>query len=256
VINFDYSRFDQSLTRFLATTRRTLPVVLMEQARGIVRNAIAITPPGKANDGDVTLGGAAKKLGETAIASDIRSIYGTPAQAYDLIKEHMSNTGEPDGFWKHLKRGGIAQANQIFQDATGQKLYPFDDGAVHQRFKKGRARAHARKPVFFLQDTKPLDTYVKSIQKRVGWLASGWNAVAARLGVKPAAWIWRNHGDGSATLRETTTGIVIRAENDVSYAKYIPDMHRRLQSAIDRQAGAMKKRVQSYLKQLGVEHFE
>lgn len=97
--------------------------------------------------------------------------------------------------------------------------------------------------------TVPLDAfkaYVAKKQAMVGFLASGWNEAAARLGVKPAAWIWQNEGPGDLQITITDKSIRIIATNKVKYASSIGQLRSRLQWAVNQQGRKIERRLKRF----------
>ena len=97
--------------------------------------------------------------------------------------------------------------------------------------------------------TVPLDAfkaYVAKKQAMVGFLASGWNEAAARLGVKPAGWIWQNEGPGDMQIIITDKGIRIVATNKEKYASSISKLRSRLQWAVNQQGRKIERRLKRF----------
>lgn len=236
--------FNTAAAKLLATSKREAVVVMKEQARGIMRHLVDNTPPG----GKGVRGSAALARGKAAVARDISSIYGTPKTAFDLISR-LDGEETAGAFWKHFKRGEMAAANAILKHSTGKSFSPFDGGTVHRRFKGGSRPRKARSVVFFAQNPQELKAYIKAVQQRVGFLASGWNEASARLGIKTPAWVWRNEGPGGFKLVITETGIRISATNEVGFASSIRDMHERVQRAVNDQAATIERRFAKFMEE-------
>lgn len=250
VVDVDYSRFDRALAAILANSKRDAVDVMMTQARGVIKNIIAITPPAHVTETATVMRGAAKAHGEALVAKDIRGIYGTPAQAFDRIRGAGIAPGADKGFWRHLKHGELDQANAILTAAHGRKIYPFDGGQAHRNLKRGRARPGNKSILFYVADVKELNAYIKTVQGRVGWLAAGWNQAAAKLGVQPLGWVWRHSAPGKALVEISDNGVKITMTNQVKFAREAADMERRVQWALDQQAGNMERLTKQYLETL------
>ena len=243
-LDLDLTRFNAALSATLAESKREAEVVLKEQARGVIRTMIDLTPPGSKG----VRGIAARQQGEAAVEVGIRGIYGTPSQAYDALRRDAA-PGIAEGFWRHLKRGDFDEASQLSRSyLDGRGLYEFDRGRLHQDLKRGRARpGNRRKPIYYTYQPAEVDAYIKDIQKRVGWLAAGWNMAAAKFGIEPPAWIWRHSAPGKADLVITDTSLKAVMTNGVKYASQVEDLVRRLDWALDYQAGAMERRTANML---------
>ena len=81
-IELDKTKFDAALRGFLKNSKKAVGQVLREQARLVVGQIAARTPPGGPN----TSGRAAKQRGEAAVAGDIAKIM-VKARAKDAIKD-------------------------------------------------------------------------------------------------------------------------------------------------------------------------
>jgi len=87
---------------------------------------------------------------------------------------------------------------------------------------------------------------------RVGWLASGWNPAAKKLGVRLPAWITRHSGSGG--IIPTNDGRRFRLEltNAVKFVGGVKNYEGRIRKAILYQANAMQRQA-DYLLQKAVE---
>jgi hypothetical protein len=243
-IRMDWSRFETALTRRLATSSRDHLLVLSEQARGIQRRVIDVTPPG--SEGVKGTSRQARKMGMAKVEGDIRKIYGTPGDAFELIKAKDAHAA--DAFWAAHKKQHLAEASRVMETVVGKKLYPFDNGSLHKRMRRG-GRVRSRSIIFYVEDQRELKSYIKERQKRVQFLQAGWKHVAAQLGLSVPASISAHHAPGSAVIEVTQTRIRIVATNGVSYASNA-DVGRRIQFAINAQAGAMERQMQTYIDNL------
>lgn len=177
---------------------------IQDDARGFVRDIVAITPPsmGRANP-------ASKERGEVKVESDIRKAYGTASDLWRLIRD-KTDKGTADNFWAYVKLKRWHQANEIALRITGKYLDVFDGGSEHQRRRNKRTGrvSGGEKPqskTLFLaptQDTK-LKRYIQQQRSRVGLLAAGFNPAATRLNVTVPAWI-RRHREQVGTIRVIT----------------------------------------------------
>lgn len=93
-----------------------------------------------------------------------------------------------------------------------------------------------------------LRPYMAEVLKRVGLLASGWNAAARALGLNVPPWIAR-HGTrgGSYTDVHGFTGRHIRIANRVPYASNVRDLSRRVNAAAENRARQMEKQTADYI---------
>lgn len=246
-LNINTTRFDSELARMAVTSKRELGVLARESMKGAMTGVIEITPPAYILSGgsEVVIRGDAKAHGRALVKQDITSIYGTSSQAYDEIKQ--THPFMAKAFWRHLKDGETQRASDIALNVIGKGVYAFDDGQTHRNLKRGRARGRARQKLVYTFEGDLLREYISDVQARVGWLAAGWNEAAGHLGIKPPEWIWKHHAPGAVRIIENEAGIRITATNAVQFASAIKDMERRVQYALDAQADAMKRRVDSFL---------
>lgn len=246
----DLGPINAALGRMMGQSTREFEVVGREVMRGVVGNLIAVTPPGHAN-ADGGLAKHAESYGRAAVALSIRSLYGTPNAAVELVQQQ--DFGASMRMHKELRRGNVTEANKIFQQHGGPGIYEFDGGTLHKRYKKGRRfTGTARPPIFYVSRVKPLNDYIKEIQTRVGWLASGWNEAAAELGIKPPEFIWKHGGPGTIAVIINDEVIDITATNLVRYASEAADMDRRIEYALRKQTEAINRRVDDAFKKLAI----
>lgn len=200
-LKIDDKAFREALTRFAENSRKSGEEVLRNQARLFVQDAVKITPPNQ----DYKL---RRKLGEAAIAADIRKIM----------------------------RGSNAR------DAID------DPAALHQKYRR-RTTGRVAKERAIKFKVRNLAAYIKSVQERVGILASGWNAAAAKLGARMPDWIKR-HGSsgGSIRIKLSLLETRITIANSVKFVGSVKDLARRVQHALNTRAGAMNRQLADFQK--------
>ena len=195
--------FMETAARFLATSKRDALVVMKQQARGVIKEVIALTPPG----GSGVSSGQARSRGARNVKADVlKVVKGVSAKRAE--QQDVAGIVEP----KRV-RGRIPRA------VTPRILVPMDK----------------------------LKAYIKAKQLHVGKLASGWNEAAAKLGLKPPAWIWRNDGPGTMDISVTDKDITIRATNAVPYASEMSRLRSRLQQALNRQRNKMDRQLKDFM---------
>jgi hypothetical protein len=87
----------------------------------------------------------------------------------------------------------------------------------------------------------------RNVKQRVGRLAAGWNAAAARLGLSLPSWITRHGASGGRIeVKVSLGGIRIRVANAVSFIGQVKGLDRRARSAFDNRARAMEKQLEAY----------
>ena len=216
-IELNTKAFDAALVRFRSISRRSLEIILREQARGVLRKVIDWTPPG----GKKATGQSAKKRGEACVERDILKLM------------------QP---WTPLRLpADILRAAGMFVDEPSSQ----SPAAIHKanRTKTGRVR-RAITPRIKVKKAD-LAKLIRDKKRMVGFLASGWKPAAALLGVAVPAWVSRHSAPGVGSIRSTASSIEVTATNKVDGAPAL-DMERRVQSALDSQAAAMVRRIESY----------
>jgi hypothetical protein len=241
-LKFKWQPFEDALTLRIATSAKLAEEVLKQQARGIFRNVISITPPGHEGVKAGTRGAA--EMGKAKVAGDIAKLYGTPSAAFDEIEK--KNPADARAFWA-VKRTRPDAAADIVRQHTGTWYGPFDGGKLHaQRFVGGRVKGKKTRPILYVSEPKALKDYVKSKQARVHFLAAGWKEIANKLGLAVPGMIAVHGAPSAAAILANMERIVIRAVNELSYASDA-DLNRRVQWAIDAQTGAMQRQWKEFM---------
>lgn len=240
-IDIDTSRLEASISEFAKLTRKELGQVTKDQAGMLVAHVIAITPPGHAaaisDKGGIAL--AAKKSGESRLASDIANIFPTtrltPAAIDALILARHQWEG-PNGskLLTHVKANSMADMRLIHAQARNPK--------------SGRTRAMGGR---FAAITRPalLKEYIKQELTKVGLLNAGW--IGAATALKTASrnvpqWIKR-HGKkpGGADVRDSGPMISVRIFNSQTW--FPGDMQRRVADAVRRREAGLRKAMEAIL---------
>lgn len=153
---------------------------------------------------------------------------------------------------KDLKQGRAlgeaaiaADIRKIFKGSNAKNAAT-DLATLHQRFRLPSNGRVGRGPGHKIK-AKGLAAYIRAVQAKVGLLASGWSAAAAKLGVKVPDWISR-HGTGRGQIKivigfaESRISII----NGVKFAREVKGLVRRVQWALDKRAGAMNRQVEHF----------
>lgn len=214
---------------------RAYPRFLAEQGDQIVRNEsrllvsssgkipglVQVTPPHGGKSGKAR-GSAARKLGEAAVARDVRRVYATPGRIFlELKKITGGDYAAARAFYAAAKKKKWDEANAILSRFPAlpafmrNGLQAFDDGAEHQRRRNpSTGRVGSKVPSMFIADPKWVTKYIKERQKNVGLLASSLPAAAgAKLGKISGvpAWIARHSGRwGICEVITNATGTRLR----------------------------------------------
>lgn len=232
VLTIDATPHLAAFARMAATSTKTLPTLWREEARicfggsGSMPGVAGITPP--YGEGGLQNSRTAESHAKAIVAADIRSLYGTPGEAYDILPQ---STGVADAFWSLQAKGQISDANAILRETTGSILYPFDGGVHHRK----NFRRRSRQFKFYVSDPKELELYIKFSQEQIWWLASGWEDPLTALGSKLPAGVKRHsEAPGNLTVIINEAEISIAIRNDVSYSGQIKDMTRRISTVMNK----------------------
>lgn len=197
-VGFDTGALNAQMNEFIAETGREAGQVVRDQARLLVRDLIAATPPfGKHTfDRREESYNDQRKIGEKAVERDIRKKFISLRQFIDErvtkpeLKEALAAAG---GLGVSQKTGkgtfSTRRANPAAVEAIlanlgiEMKAVLVPDPADHKRARTRKGRVHRPRQVVILQE-KALDRYVREVQSHVGKSKAGWMSAALGLGVK------------------------------------------------------------------------
>ena len=210
---FDMRRLEKAIKDLRPHVQKSRAELVEDAAKGFVKRVVAITPP--ASKG--VSGSKAKQQGDQAIKSDLARIMVAAARKRD--RDMRAATASPE------------ELHRRFRDKRTGRINP---RALKQPYRVGKSELLA------LQ---------RRLLKEVGWLAAGWNAAAKRLGVRLPAWVAR-HGSGRGSIGVMDSGgrFRITIANEVGFVGNVKGFTRRIQSAINLQANAMKRKAEHLLK--------
>ena len=159
------------------------------------------------------------------------------------------DSGVPTGYSTGRKIVA-AQIHHLMKGTTNAKrVQDTNIAAIHKAARNSRGRVNTkRKRQRILVPADALRAYVKMKQGRVGYLASGWNRTAQKVGYKPPEWIAR-HGsaNGSVRLHSSARKFSMKTTNAIRYARDVDGLERRIQVALNMQANNMERKVDDYL---------
>lgn len=237
------ARHEAAIQRVMSTSKRTAAEVLKAEARLVFTEVAKITPPSHAG----VTGRTAEQHAKSKIAAEINSLYGTANDAYDAIAE--KSPAKASAYWYLHSNDETAEANAVLREATGSILYPFDGGTHHRRnFKKSASRRKGF--MFYVSNPQALDLYIQQQQGHVWWLASGWEDALSALGAKLPFGVSRHNAPGSLKVEVTNERIIITMGNDVTYARQVKDIERRILWAMNIRADRMQKNWDNYMGRL------
>lgn len=178
-----------------------------------MKTVVSVTLPGSKG----VSGSKAKAQGETAIKGDLAKIMAAAARKRDL--DARSGSASPEELYRR------------FRDKRTGRINP---RSMRQPYRVQKAALAA------LQ---------RRLLADVGWLAAGWNQAARKLGVRLPAWVSR-HGTGRGSVGVSRTGSIFRITivNEVRFVGGVKGFSSRIQSAINYQANAMRRKAEYLLK--------
>lgn len=246
------AKHDAALQRMLATSKRGAVTVCKQEFGIILENVARLTPPAILSE-NVT-GKQAEKVGKAAVNRDIRSIYGTPGDAYSLINR-QEGPARASAFWFMHSQGQDDTAAQILKDATGKYFSPFDGGKAHAGTQGGKRRRskERREQLFFVRNPQSLESYIQQEESHVWWLASGWAPALRALGRRLPYGVDRGNGPGTLTVHISADKIEIKAIDQVSFASKIWKIDDIIRRAMDFRADRLQKNWDNWMQTLARE---
>lgn len=188
-------------------------------ARRFVKNVADITPPssGKADS-------KAKQAGEKAILADLLRI-ALPAVA----------------------SGPARIAREVFTSA--EELIAAHARAVSKN--TGRVNPRNRRDKLLVSQAT-FNSVLRTLQKRVGWLAAALNVAAAKLGFRLPSWIAR-HGErfGKIEVLPSGAGLKVRIIQNVPYADNVRGYATKWNFALRKEANGLVAQVKAIMARKG-----
>jgi hypothetical protein len=239
-IKFDTRRLEGAVRTYSLAAVKDGKQVLKDAARNFVIKAIGVTPPSISGKAD----GEAKKRGEAVIQNDLDHILvGLSPKLYD---EFMDMGG------KSVRREMYRKDGTVYVTDSDIAIGSIKDWHQQNRRENGRVHRIGRstrdigrhknwdRGVVLANEKK---AYIARMLRRVGTLAAGWNASAIKLGAtRYPAWVKRQgHANGQGIVEVTPRGIRILMENAVGFATKVRGLERRIQWALNAQAGALDR---------------
>ena len=237
-------------TDFALVAKREKKDIVRMVARGFVKDMVAVTPPGSQG----VTGSAAKKQGEAAIQNDLKHILVAVTESDAAV---LSTRKNPT--WVRSRqvtangRTWLVDTDTICTNlaeiAAFHKSKRTKNGRVSKAGAKtrdiGRWKSHDR----LIVPQALFEQYLKTVLVKVGFLASGWNAMAERLGVNLPAWVKR-HGTRAGVVKVIEQGNSFRIEgiNETAYVGNVKDYLRRIETVMGYQAEKLDRQTKAILK--------
>jgi hypothetical protein len=232
-INIDTEAFSRDVAQFALLTGRTFGDELKQQAKGVLKNILKVTPPFNGGGGSVA---TAKRAAEGAIHRDLGRIFRPVALVGSRKITHLFGKPHPSAPWT------VPTPEKHPQLAS---LY-----AAHKKL-DSRSRQARYKNAYFVDELK-YKALVDKIMKRSGRLGGGFAAAAAELHVPIPAFMSRHRSSdvGASGIRMQLDGdnLFIIITNDVPYAPDVEGFVRRFNWAVETQRGKMERQMPYLLK--------
>ena len=215
--------------------RKSSAEIVKQQSRLFAQDMCDFTPPFSGSQPSIRKGGEggfgnkAKKKGQDAVSRDVRKIFAPLAQAPASAIAASGNLGifsawigakaklpaphYPDYVFKNLDRTRIMGQGEFDYFQRVESKRGGNPVAVHLGTTVGTVKAihelrrgrpsykvsqTSKSMINYVDNWKPVDTYIKRVQQRVGRLKSGWYYAGLKLGSMPtSAWIM-NQGAGTS----------------------------------------------------------
>ena len=219
---------EEQMRRMIAVSKFGARKVVERSFKGFIGRLVAITPPGMVQDM------IPPKVDEDG--NNVSKNYGTPKKRGTRnVKKDILNVFRPVGSERQIRRLKPIQ--------TASEVERYHDGARNNR---GRTRNRVRnKKVPVVKSV--LVAYIKKKQEHVGRLAAGWQSAASRFGTRTPTWVQRHKSPGSIMFLANERGIQMKATNSIKHASEHNNFNRGLYIAINMQANAMGRQIDSYL---------
>lgn len=226
-VKVDYTQFAQHLAIYKMVMRKSSEEIVKQQSRLFAQDMCDFTPPFSGSEpsirkgGDGGFGNKARNKGRDAVSRDVRKIFSPLAQAPAAGVAASGNVGilsawigakaklppphYPDYIFKMVEQGRILGQGEweYFKRIESKKGTPktrFLMGtttssiqSIHeQRRGKPSYKVYktSKSETVYVDDWKPVESYIKRVQQRVGKLKSGWYYAGLKLGRMPtSAWI-------------------------------------------------------------------
>lgn len=200
-IEFDNSVLRKRIVALNGALKKEPPEIIRRVARQWVEMCIRLTPPVGKNPFSETPG-AALEVGREAIKRDIERVF-VPAEILEMIGPQASPASDVGkAFWRAARRGRMDEANKILK-ANGLEYAAVTrtvDPAFHKRQRRRVNGRVMRTPQRHLvTNAGRIQTYIREVQKKIGFARSGWKEAAINLKVRPRhfpAWASRHSGRG------------------------------------------------------------
>lgn len=256
----DTSRFEAAVQAFAANSKRGMASIVLQQARLLCEDLAMRTPPNSWNGKD------GKAAGENAITGDLfggRKVdlggfkvttlgffIVTDARLRErdvIVSQFTDKNGRVYGVEKHLyRRNASVQEMIAHRDRYRSK-------ATGKMSKGGLRTRDVGRHVFIdrmVVSKAAAARFLKTLHKRVGFMAGGWVTAAKQLGRVSRdfpAWIRRHASPGDARLEQPGDGATVVLINRSVYPSLVGQISRRVQSALNNRTFNLTVQMRQFL---------
>lgn len=239
-ITLDYYRFEAAAGKLSAIVDDDLSDFMEVQAKGIMVELFKVTPPAS---GAKASASTAMKRGQETINRDLAGLFKPVQIKGTRTINHLFGDFNPSGVGRQPPyvvptRETVPNPEAIYLARVNKRSRI---ASLSGFISRGRRQA------YYVAEEK-LEALRKKLHARVGWLASGWNKAANALKAAIPAYARKHNAPGDVKIEVTGWRIRITFENNVSYGPQIAGIERRMQFAIDKQAGKMERQIPHVLK--------
>jgi hypothetical protein len=215
-LKLDSLQYRAAVARLIAEKRADAKLLLDEEARLLVRDLVAVTPP------------HTKREGERSVEVNLRRAF-NPLDPKKFSAKLIATL---------IRKRDVGGLNAIFARAKGKFagmriVEFFQMRAIHKRLTNSRGRVSKAGYPVLPQD---FAAYLKRVQASVGWAKAGWMAAAQRLGLSLPAYITRHSGRlGSVSFSPAPKlGITL-----MNFSTKIPNYQAKVDFAVGRRYRSM-----------------
>lgn len=234
-VTINDERFQQLLAQLVDKLGLDAKVVVADEGRLFLKQAIGLTPP------------KTKAQGEQAIRDDLARVF-TPANESFLIYEFSSRDKSNVDQWFNNSKGQNVHVQWDGLDihGSGMRIY-------HQQQRNARGRTVGRGSkgnkigelwkAKYVTSYDAFNTYLKKIQARVGMRKAGWLRAYYEIGGKLPQWIERHARRGLGRVQNNLDVPNHPSIIMASHAPGVMDDERILKDTFRARSEAIKKRI-------------
>jgi hypothetical protein len=217
--------FMKAIQAYKMYGKKTWKQVFTKASKELAAKIVRVTPPYDVRGGEIENDSEAKKRGQDTIAADLSRLFTT---SFDTLRENNV-----------LVRPSKAEIASNSNAATMKSL--------HKQSKNRRGRIPKSYKARILVKKMAMAKYLRSVQRKVGYLSAGWARGAALTNARIPSWVKRHNSPSQAKISITDDRLVAVFKNNVPFARYSA-LQNRVDFALNRQASAMMKQVANFAK--------